>query len=233
MESQEHLGEWMREVLMGVCQTSLLAFPIWKFFLKRKLSMLTRRRPSKQTPHQAHTTHIVYTMMLPLVSSLIVLFALCHGKYILNPNVGYIDPEMGAKLASAQSRPIQVDIDDGWHVFFFSDTTHDGFPEFSVCNESRAVLEIVDLLCPGDSFDVLAENGTVLIGQTSTVPLPDPDDECPVDTYTTEPSAAMASPVFSKGAFVLASGIRTITIRPRVSPFGSGMGFLRLVSLPD
>jgi hypothetical protein len=69
------------------------------------------------------------------------------------------------------------------------------------------------------------DNG-FLIGDTSVVPTVTPCSETDPG-FVTAPEVAYFDPAYSHGAFFLGAGSHAITIQVIVSPFGSGIAYLR------
>lgn len=170
-------------------------------------------------------------LLIPLI------LAATIGSGSSNANIGALSTSFMDKLSSsAASKPVEVDADDGWHVFFFGKVGESSFPLFSICHNGPAVVQVVDALCPGDIFEIrlLQPHGSyITLGETSDVPA---ENECAVNSYTSEPDNALADSRFSSAALPLPDsmhpgGLNLLEIRPLRSPFGAGLGFVRVISV--
>jgi hypothetical protein len=95
-------------------------------------------------------------------------------------------------------------------------------PPWTFTSAIPTVVRVTDAFQPGDTFS-LFDNATI-VGPTST----------PVGTpiTTDNPDVAFAQPGYSHGAFTLAPGAHSLTIRVDATPVGSGAGYFR-VDVPE
>lgn len=193
------------------------------------------------------------THMLSICS---VLLSLSFARAVIDEdsfsqaNMGILEHSFAHNILASAAAPVQVDADDGWHVFFFGSAGQRSYPRFSVCHDGPAVVQVADVLCPGDVFEVLVLQGgdeepaavIASLGVTSSIATPPGSigGECPVNVYTSEPDVAVTRPqIFSSGIFALPQtfggggegGLTLLEIRPTASPFGAGLGFMRVLSV--
>ncbi|QSI78608.1 PEP-CTERM sorting domain-containing protein [Niveibacterium microcysteis] len=124
---------------------------------------------------------------------------------------------------------------DGWQTFYFGDAGSawldaPAFDDaalptrFEFTLDGPARLDVTDLGLAGDRFEVVV-NG-VRLGLTSAMPINDTDVGLDFDT-------AFTSPAWSHGSWTLAAGTYTVSGLASDSPFGAGVGAIRLAAVPE
>ena len=105
-------------------------------------------------------------------------------------------------------------------------SVHAGAPAWTfTAPAAGAELTVTDAFEAGDFFRIFDFGAP--IGATSVVPV-DPTHNCGAD-----PVPCLADPLMSHGFFLLGAGAHSITIRPGVSPYGSGAAYFRVDSVPE
>lgn len=138
-------------------------------------------------------------------------------------------------LLPATSFAAPVTSADGWQTFYFGDAGSSWLDapvfddtalpsHFELTLDHAALLQVTDAGLAGDRFEVLA-NG-VRLGFTSAAAAGSADLGTDFDT-------AFASPAWSHGSWLLAAGSYTITGTVSDSPFGAGLGALRVAEVPE
>lgn len=116
-----------------------------------------------------------------------------------------------------------VDIDDGWHAFYFNQIDSEAFPIFYVCNEEKALLNVTDVLCKGDQFELSVDGDTFITSITN-------KNDCN-DPFCADPELAFKTNGYSKVSKIIEPGFHELKIRSIKSPFGSGVGFIQIAQL--
>ena len=124
--------------------------------------------------------------------------------------------------AAATGTPAQataISVGDGWHAFDFGGEGSSWSDDFSFTISQPTYLRVTDAWQAGDQFDVTG------LGPTS-VPTGLGDQ------IFGNPYPAFNDPAgrWSRAVFLLAAGVYDITGTVLVSPFGSGTGYVQLVS---
>lgn len=128
------------------------------------------------------------------------------------------------KTTTPQAPQQQIDADDGWHMFFFSSRNILASPQFTICSNTPTLLRVTDAFCSGDTFEVYA-NGTK-IGSTEIRGTLSEDCEDPL----MKPEEAFFSKNMSHVEVELPAGAYGVNLLAESSPFGGGIGYIRLDS---
>jgi hypothetical protein len=131
---------------------------------------------------------------------------------------------LGTAGSASAATPIAVG--DGWHSFTW--VGGNGAPitqnPFTFFYPGFSIVTVTDAFCAGDVFS-LTDNGRAL-GSTSSVPV---NAACNAPSNFTPDSAMLErSYSHSQGNFILGPGPHALSLRAKVSPFGSGGAFLRV-----
>ncbi|PJF16436.1 hypothetical protein PSACC_03748 [Paramicrosporidium saccamoebae] len=117
--------------------------------------------------------------------------------------------------------PATLFINKEWTQFSFNSSYTWAMPSFNVFADRLVQLQITDVLCSGDKFDIFLNEtlfGTAAGGVS---------DGC--KTNITNPNTALYNASFSSFSALLLPGLHAVKINVTDNPFQGGIGFIRIV----